>query len=211
MRETEKELQPEMNEMEDHTPPPEDPSQVLSPRRRSALVTYLAVLFCVAFLFVAVTLALEAKRLKLSNDSSMQANASLYNSISALQEENHSLQTELKTLESEKESFGGRLEEMELAAAAAEAERQTLQEKLSDLEKEKKTLTTEKNDLQAQLDELTQKVTDAVTVSELLQKAISLNEKGDLSGLADVLKEIEPLKELLSQTEQEIYEALVMD
>ena len=53
----------------DHTPPPQDPSQVLSPRRRTALVTYLAFLFALAFLFVALTMAMETKRVKQINEA----------------------------------------------------------------------------------------------------------------------------------------------
>ena len=41
--------------------------QQLSPRRRTALVTYLSILFAAAFLFVAIMMVVETKRLKTMN------------------------------------------------------------------------------------------------------------------------------------------------
>lgn len=209
MSETEKALPPElMKETEDHTPPPEDPSQVLSPKRRSALVAYLAVMFSVAFLFVAVTLAMEAKRLKISNDSNIQANASLYNSINALQDENRKLQNEVNTQKAEKEALYIQMENSALEASNAY---QAIEESIASLKTEKTRLLVNNQNLESQVELLTKRVEDAVAVSELLQKAIALNEDGDLSSLSEVLSQIEPFKDLLSKTEKDIYDSLVVD
>lgn len=211
MSDIEKEKQQPINEQEDHTPPPEDPTQVLSPRRRSALVTYLAVLFAVAFLFVAVTLALETKRLQLSNDSNERTNASLYNSVYALQEENQKLQGELSTLQTENQDLVEKIEVLETSAAEAAEEHQTMEQTIASLNDEKLSWKNEKKDLESKVEELTQRVQDAVTVSELLQKAIALNDSGDYAGLTELCNQIEPLKSLLSASELEIYGSLKID
>ncbi len=192
----------------DHTPPPQDPSQVLSPRRRTALVTYLAFLFALAFLFVALTMAMETKRVKQINealeDSSQKTSASLTGSINALQEENHLL-TESK----------GKLEEQlaQLEASLSDArETETAQTReLEELKEKLKLAEAEKSELLAKIEALTQQTQDAVTVSELLQKAIVLNESGNITELSELLNQIAPMKDLLSPTEREIFESLMID
>ena len=211
MSEIEKENQQPILEQEDHTPPPEDPTQVLSPRRRSALVAYLAVLFAVAFLFVAITLAFEIKRLQLSNDTSAQTNASLYNNIFSLQEENQRLQHVITALETEKEDLTEQVAELESAVTEAAEVQQTLEESIASLNEETISLKNEKKNLETEVKELKQKAQDAVTVSELLQKAIAANDSGDHDGLTEICKQIEVLKSLLSASELEIYESLKID
>lgn len=192
----------------DHTPPPQDPSQVLSPRRRTALVTYLAFLFALAFLFVALTMAMETKRVKQINealeDSSQKTSASLTGSINALQEENRLL-TESK----------GQLEEQlaQLEASLSDArETETAQTReLEELKEKLKLAEAEKSELLAKIEALTQQTQDAVTVSELLQKAIVLNESGNMTELSELLNQIAPMKDLLSPTEREIFESLMID
>ena len=65
--------------------------------------------------------------------------------------------------------------------------------------------------LKKQNETLAKQAQDAIAVSELLQKAIALNDEGDNEGLAQVLAQIAPMKELLSATELELYESLVVD
>ena len=194
--------------MEDHTPAPEDPSQTLSPRRRTALVTYLAFLFALAFLFVALTMALEAKRVKMINealeDSSQKTSASLTSSINALQKENCSLLDNKAQLEAQ-------LAELQGALKNSVDQEQNSSKQIEACKSEIQKLEAEKAELLTQLETLNQQAQDAVTVSELLQKAIALNEDGNLSSLSEVLSQIEPLKDLLSETEKEIYDSLVVD
>ena len=189
---------------------PEKPeSEQLSPRRRSALVTYLAILFAVAFLFVALMMVFEAKRLKTMNqelqDSSQKTSASLTSNINALQAENQKL--------SEKnEELTARIGELEDAAAAAETEMTGLRAEIDRLngeaEAQELAQAEEAAAFQTQIDELTQKAADAVLVSELLHQAMAADEEGDLERLQELLDQIEELKELLSPTEQDIYEEL---
>ena len=189
---------------------PEKPeSEQLSPRRRSALVMYLAILFAVAFLFVALMMVFEAKRLKTMNeelqDSSQKTSASLTSNINALQAENQKLSDRNSELST-------RVGELEDAAAVAETEMAGLQAEIDRLNEEAAAKETaragEAAALQAQIDELTQKAEDAVTVSELLHQAMAANEEGDMEGLQELLDQIEELKDLLSPTEAEIYEEL---
>lgn len=197
---------------EDHTPPPSDPSQVLSPKRRSALVTYLAILFAIAFLFVALTMALESKRLKSANealeDKNQQTSASLTGSINALQDENHKLIDNNQELAAQVAALELRLQNAESSAAQKTEE---FNAQLEKLQQEKQALETEKAELKKKNETLTKQAHDAIAVSELLQKAIALNDEGDNEGLAQVLAQIAPMKELLSATELELYESLVVD
>ena len=179
--------------------------QQLSPRRRTALVTYLAILFAVAFLFVAVMMVAETKRLKtmnqeLQHDSQKNA-ATLTNNINALQEENQKLSKEnteltkqIETLRMEASTQNGVLDQLREQLDAAVAEEEQLRGELETLREEAET---EK-----------QKTQDAVRVSELLHQAMAADEDGNLEDLKELLSQIEPLEELLSDTEREIYEEL---
>jgi cell division protein FtsL len=183
----------------------DEKSEQLSPRRRSALVTYLAILFAAAFLFVALMMVIEAKRLKTMNqelqDSSQKTSASLTSNINALQAENQRL--------SEKNSdLNVRIGALEEAAAAAETENAALQAEIDRLTEAAEAQSGELERLQAEIDELTRQAADAVTVSELLHQAMAADESGDLEGLQALLDQIEPLADLLSLTEAEIYEEL---
>ncbi len=192
----------------DHTPPPEDPSQVLSPRRRSALVTYLAILFAVAFLFVAVMMVVETQRLKNLNeelkDSSQRTSASLTSNINALQEEN-------QRLSGVNEELNSRIADLETSLAGQEDQNKELRSQTESLEQEAETLRQEKESLEEQAELLTQQAQDAIEVSELLQKAIAADEEGKMKKLQELLEQIEPLKELLSPSELEWYENLKID
>ncbi|MBQ1678393.1 MAG: hypothetical protein II062_02530 [Oscillospiraceae bacterium] len=195
----------EKNNVQEPEKKAENKPEQLSPRRRSALVTYLAILFAVAFLFVALMMVFEAKRLKTMNqelqDSSQKTSASLTNNINALQAENQllskqneDLNTRIGTLESEAAQKDGRIEELQSKQEGDAAELARLEQELSVLEEEKEAAE--------------QRTQDAIRVSELLHKALAADEKGKLERLQELLAEIEPLEDLLSETEREIYEEL---
>ena len=195
----------EKNNVQEPEKKAENKPEQLSPRRRSALVTYLAILFAVAFLFVALMMVFEAKRLKTMNqelqDSSQKTSASLTNNINALQAENQllskqneDLNTRIGTLESEAAQKDGRIEELQSKQEGDAAELARLEQELSVLEEEKEAAE--------------QRTQDAIRVSELLHKALAADEKGKLARLQELLAEIEPLEDLLSETEREIYEEL---
>lgn len=194
---------PEQNAAQEQKPEVSEPQ--LSPRRRSALVTYLAILFAIAFLFVAVMMVAETKRLKtmnqeLQNDSQKNA-ASLTSNINALQEENKTLSERNKVLSSQ-------IEELNTTVLNAEAEKAALQGKVDQLTEEAAAKDAERESMEAEILELSRKAEDAVKVSELLHQALAADEDGDLDQVRELLDQIEPLKELLSETEQELYEEL---
>ena len=176
------------------------------------VVTYLAILFAIAFLFVALTMALESKRLKSANealeDKNQQTSASLTGSINALQDENHKLIDNNQELAAQVAALELRLQNAESSAAQKTEE---FNAQLEKLQQEKQALETEKAELKKKNETLTKQAHDAIAVSELLQKAIALNDEGDNEGLAQVLAQIAPMKELLSAPELELYESLVVD
>ncbi len=183
--------------------------QVLSPRRRSALVSYLSILFAAAFLFVALMMIFEAKRLKTMNeelkDSSQKTSASLTSNINALQAEN-------QKLSEQNEALTARIGEQESAAAEAETEMAELRAEIDRLNEEaaakEEERLAEAEALRGEINVLIQEAHDAVTVSELLHQAMAADEAGDLGKLQELLDQIEPLEGLLSPTEAEIYEEL---
>lgn len=199
-----------MSEQENKAPVPAQ--ETLSPRRRTALVSYLAILFAAAFLFVAIVMVMETRRLKTMNqelqDSSQKTSASLTSNINALQSENQKLSENNGAL-------SARIEALEEAASLTETELEGLRAEVERLTKEAADSETarasEAAAFQSKIDALTKKAEDAVAVSELLQQAIAADESGDMEGLQTLLEQIEEFKELLSPTEAEIYESLIID
>ena len=192
----------------DHEPQPADPSQVISPKRRVALVSYLAMLFAVAFLLVAIVMVLETKRLKTMNqelkDNSQRTSASLTNNINALQAENQVLSETNKNQAKELEQLRAQLAESQREAADKDAQ-------IQGLKLDKESLEQEKAELETQAEALNQQIQDAIQVSELIYQAVEADDHGRMTELKELLEKIEPLKELLSETELELYENLQID
>ena len=191
-------------EQEEQKKPAAQPQQ-LSPRRRTALVTYLAILFAAAFLFVAIVMVLETKKLKTINEelqsSSQKTSASLTNNINALQQENQSLSAENEKLQS-------RIGELVESAALQDEALAELQQQLNTAATEQADMEQQIGELQQRLEEARQNTQDAVRVSELLHQLMAADEDGDMEKVRELLDEIEPLADLLSETERDIYEDL---
>ena len=191
-------------EQEEQKKPAAQPQQ-LSPRRRTALVTYLAILFAAAFLFVAIVMVLETKKLKTINEelqsSSQKTSASLTNNINALQQENQSLSAENEKLQS-------RIGELVESAALQDEALAGLQQQLNTAATEQADMEQQIDELQQRLEEARQNTQDAVRVSELLHQLMAADEDGDMEKVRELLDEIEPLADLLSETERDIYEEL---
>ena len=191
-------------EQEEQKKPAAQPQQ-LSPRRRTALVTYLAILFAAAFLFVAIVMVLETKKLKTINEelqsSSQKTSASLTNNINALQQENQSLSAENEKLQS-------RIGELVESAALQDEALAELQQQLNTAATEQADMEQQIGELQQRLEEAMQNTQDAVRVSELLHQLMAADEDGDMEKVRELLDEIEPLADLLSETERDIYEEL---
>lgn len=196
--------------------PEQSTAAALSRKRRVALVTYLSILFAVAFLLVALSMVIENRQLQSSNaalkDDSRKTSANLNRTIQEMQNEYDALKqksdaqaAQIDTLtaqQAEAETRYAALEsEAAEASAAAESQIADLQSQLADA----------RIAAESQVTELTKRAEDAVTVSELLQKAVAANEEGDLETVKTCLEQIEPLKDLLSPSELDWYESLAVD
>ena len=175
--------------------------EILSRKRRMALVSYLAILFAVAFLLVAISMVIENRQLQ-------ESEGNLNSRIRQIQADNEVLQEKNKKMTEENTAVKQQLNEAQQENAAAAAsietltgEKQTLTEQKQALEEEKHTLTEERDKLKNRADESRQ-------VHELLWQAMAADEEGNLSRVAELLAQIEPLEDLLSETEREIYEEL---
>ena len=192
----------------DQAPKSEHPEEVLSPKRRTALVTYLAILFAVAFLFVALVMVMETKRLRTMNqelqDTNQKTSASLTGNINALQEENQILSDTNKDLEEQ-------VAELQAQLDAAQTSLQQRDQSLETLTGEKEALIREKEALETEKETLSQQLQDAKNVSELVYQAVAANEEGDLETLKSLLDQIAELKDFLSPTEQEVVDSLHID
>ena len=104
-----------------------------------------------------------------------------------------------------------RVAELEAEAEKDQTEQNQLQSRIVSLNDERQALSREKRKLEAQVRTLTKQAEDAVTVSELLQKAVAADEAGDMDGLQTLLEQIEPMENLFSPSEKEIYESMVID
>ena len=195
----------------DQAPKSEHPEEVLSPKRRTALVTYLSILFAVAFLFVALMMVAETQRLRTLYqelvDNNQKASASLTGltgNINALQEENELLSQTKKDLEAQ-------VAELQEQLTDVEANLQDRDRALESLQGEKDALEQEKQGLETEKETLSQNLQSAIDVSELVYQAAEANDKGDLEALKSLLDQIAELKDFLSPTEAELVDSLHVD
>lgn len=186
--------------------------EALSRKRRTALVSYLAILFAVAFLLVALSMVIENKRLQSTNaaikNDSQKTSANLNKTITDMQTENDELTEQISALQQQLDELQT---EADRQAAEAEDQISALTAERDGLQEEKTALEAEKTELSEALADAEQRAADAVEVSELLQKAIAANDEGKHKTLQYCLEKIEPLKDLLSPSELEWYESLIMD
>lgn len=190
----------------------------LSRRRRTALVGYLAILFAVAFLLVALSMVIENKRLQSTKqqieDRSKQTSATLNGKISelqasydALQKESEELQGQLDTLKPEAE----RVPELEQSLEALTDERDELAVERDKLENELKKTTDDLEQAEALLQEQESLAERTAAVQELLYQAVEADENGRYEELEELLAQIEPDRDLLCPTALEIYKSLAID
>ena len=190
----------------------------LSRRRRTALVGYLAILFAVAFLLVALSMVIENKRLQSTKqqieDRSKQTSATLNGKISelqasydALQKESEELQGQLDTLKPEAE----RVPELEQSLEALTDERDELAVERDKLENELKKTNDDLEQAEALLQEQESLAERTAAVQELLYQAVEADENGRYEELEELLAQIEPDRDLLCPTALEIYKSLAID
>ena len=98
----------------------------LSEKRKSALLRYMAVLFCAAFILVLISLILQTHSSEAKISELNAASTSALSNAEALQNENRSLQDEKIALEKENEELQAKLDELTLKLdEAAQAEENT--------------------------------------------------------------------------------------
>lgn len=202
--------------------PEEKEGEILSHKRRTALVAYLAVLFAVAFLLVAVSMVVENRRLQ---DSNSQKTATLNGKIEDLQDEYNELQKQAKDQKTQIDDLQENLRSAQITIdeqttsitqlnadlEAARAESETLAESVSELTANKEKLTKDLEILRKEHQELERISGKTGEVYELLFQAMAADEAGRMEELAELLEKIEPNQYLLSPSAKEIYESLVID
>lgn len=101
---------------EKKTPQPEqaapETGKPLSEKRKSALLRYMAVLFCAAFILVLISLILQTHSSKAKISELNAASTSALSNAEALQNENRALQDEKSALEKENEELQAKLDEL---------------------------------------------------------------------------------------------------
>ena len=124
----------------------------------------------------------------------------------------NALRAENRKLSEKNTALSVQIEALEKALAAAATKITGLQAEIDRLQEEAAARETAQAEalaaMQVRIDEQTQRAADAVTVSELLHRALAADEAGDMNGLQKLLDRIEELKDLLSPTEADIYEEL---
>ena len=122
------------------------------------------------------------------------------------------LRAENRMLSDRNSELSAQIEALKKSIAAAETKMAGLQAEIDRLNEEAAARETAQAEalaaMQVRIDEQTRRAADAVTVSELLHRALAADEAGDMNGLQKLLDRIEELKDLLSPTEADIYEEL---
>ena len=181
-------------------PAPAKEGEALSRKRRTALVVYLAVLFAVAFLLVALSLVVENRHLQ---SASEQTSASLNGRIAELQNEYAKLQGQNSEMET-------RIAGLENEAAARQTELEALQQQLAEKDREKEDLIREKSNLAVEREIAVKKAQDVLKAHELLFAAQAADEEGNFARLQELMEELAPLRYLLCPTARDIYESLII-
>ena len=112
---------------EKKTPQPEqaapETGKPLSEKRKSALLRYMAVLFCAAFILVLISLILQTHSSEAKISELNAASTSALSNAEALQNENRALQDDKIALEKENQELQDKLDELtEKLDEAAQAE-----------------------------------------------------------------------------------------
>ncbi|MCR5552955.1 MAG: hypothetical protein K6F19_07525 [Oscillospiraceae bacterium] len=206
-------------------PKPEDKAReeaILAHKRKNAMIVYLAILFAVAFLLVAVSMIVENRRLQ---DSNSQNTATLNGKIADLQDEYDQLHKKSVAQENQIEALQGDLNVSQIKIGEQAASivqltedldemknvNETLSANVGELTDSNKKLTGEIKELKELKKKLEEKTSDMNEIYELLFQAQAADESGDMTKLAELLAKIEPKKDLLSPSALDIYESLVID
>ena len=173
---------------EKKTPQPEqaapETGKPLSEKRKSALLRYMAVLFCAAFILVLISLILQTHSSKAKISELNAASTSALSNAEALQNENRALQDDKIALEKENEELQAKIDE----AAQSEEESQAAENEMI-------------KSLRTELDR-TKEAYEA-----LLEAKACETREGNVT-FSRAMQTLERLKDYLGQTALEEYKAL---
>ena len=176
---------------EKKTPQPEqaapETGKPLSEKRKSALLRYMTVLFCAAFILVLISLILQTHSSKAKISELNAASTSALSNAEALQNENRALQDEKIALEKENEELQAKLDELtQKLDEASQAEENT----------------------QAAENEMIKSLrTELDRTKALLEAKACETREGNVT-FSRAMQTLERLKDYLGQTALEEYKAL---
>lgn len=181
---------------------PAEAGGTLSRKRRTALISYLAILFAVAFLVVALSMIFENRKLRSSNlalqdsnRSSLASSATALEKAEALQDENRRLSETIASLEGEKQQLLADADAANAEKDAALAEREPLAQ--------------ENERLSQDYEALSKKEQDGALAFDLLCQALAAEREGLQDELVTAMRQLAPLKTLLPESGVPIYESLL--
>lgn len=170
--------------------PESRPRSGLSEKRKQALINYMAILFAVAFLLVALSLAIQYR------DSQ--------NTISQLGANARTAVEKAETLQDKNQKLTQDLTDAQNALAAANQQLSDVQNAMADLENANESL-------KGSNSELTQEKMDALNtaaVYQYLARAQAALASGDGAALRSTLDQLKTLSKYLSAEDQTLYQSL---
>ena len=180
---------------EKKTPQPEqaapETGKPLSEKRKSALLRYMAVLFCAAFILVLVSLILQMHSSEAKISELNAASTSALSNAEALQNENRALQDDKIALEKENGELQAKLDE--------------LTQKLDEASQAEETTQAAENEM---IKSLRTKLDRTKEAYEALLEAKSCDTREGNVTFSRAMQTLERLKDYLGQTALEEYKAL---
>lgn len=171
--------------------PEEKPKSILSDKRKRALINYMAILFAVAFLLVALSLAIQRR------DSQAQITSLGATANSALEKADQ-LQETNRLLQSQLDEATATLNSLESELALAQSQLRTNAEAQQSLA-----------DSNQELQQAKETAEQQATAYKLLAQAYSARDNEDLKGLQDALAALEPESQYLDKADLAAYQSLV--
>ncbi|MBR6425315.1 MAG: hypothetical protein IKS29_05130 [Oscillospiraceae bacterium] len=165
----------------------------LQEKRRRALLTYLAILFCVAFLLVMLSFLRQLRQNNTTISELSQTSTSALANAQRLQEDNASLEKQVSQLQSE-------IAQMRTELSEAQSQAQAAQEEIAPLEEKLKEALDKAEALQAELDDNQERLKAYDLLSRLQTAPEAERQK--------LAAELEPLLKLLDEPAQEVFREL---
>ena len=181
--------------------PPEPEKAPLSDKKKRALLNYMSILFCAAFILVLLSFLIQLRDSNSTISQLSQTSTNAMTNAQRLQEENSTLITEADEMKKQITSLEEERGALQDQVASLEAERDDLQ---SQLDEQQQAQEEELSELKTQLEEAQQSAEAYQLLAELLNTE-SLEEQKAL------LTKLEPLKSVLDSSSQKIYEEILQE